>query len=194
MGFGIIICSCITAMFAIILLVTGLQYEDELKANHTQCYINYIVYPTDLHSSVGFTDCDCGRRCTSDRGICISIFGNTDNSDDSTMFIDNVGDNLGECTFKETNCREGESISDRLEAIIDANITVQPYLQNIHNNETIDCYEYNGKIYLNNDSKLETLIIIGSFTGFFLLISICCCCYQERNGSKDKESASNMSV
>ena len=67
------------------------------------------------------------------------------------------------------------------------------YLQSIHNNETIDCYEYNGQIYLNNDSKLETLIVIGSLTGFFLLISICCC-YQERNGSKDKESASNMSV
>lgn len=193
MGFGIIICSCITAMFAIILLVTGLQYESQINANHTQCYINYVVYPTDLHSSVGFTDCDCGKYCTSDRGICISIFGNTDNSDDSTMFIDSVGDDLGDCTFKEANCREGESISDRLEAIANANSTVQPYLQSIHNNETIDCYEYNGQIYLNNDSKLETLIVIGSLTGFFLLISICCC-YQERNGSKDKENTSNMSV
>ena len=190
MQFCVMFSSFVTFILGMITLSIGLKYNAEISAVESNCYVKQVIYPTSIDSTVGFTTCDCGRHCTSDRGICISIFGNTDNSDSMVKFNDKVGNNINECTFDEKNCRKGESISDRLKAIENANVTVQPYLNSIYNNETINCYKYNEDIYLNNDPMLEILIILGSITGFFLLISITFC-YRYKNYKKVKPTTNS---
>lgn len=161
---------------------------DFVKSNSLvlkQCNITNVIYPTRLplnHSDMaGFTTCNCGKRCRSDLGICISVYGNTINNKDTMIFKKNFDDNYLTCTYQEINCLDGENIQNRLTAINEAKGIAQQYIDMM--NTTIDCYfdSSSNELYFSNNFNEVNMYIVFGFLGFFIITFILLNC-----NSKDK--------
>ena len=77
--------------------------------------IKNVTYPESLSDISNLVSCNCGRRCTSEAGTCIRIFGNiNDNNTTEMMFLPTVStkNDNGGCTFYENKCVNGEKIED----------------------------------------------------------------------------------
>lgn len=160
----------------IVSLIILLNYFKSNSLVFEQCNVTNVIYPTRLPLNftdmAGFSTCDCGKRCLSDLGICISAFGNIINGQGNILFKNNINDDHLSCTYQEINCLNGENIQNRLEAISDAKVIAQQYIEMI--NTTIDCY-YNSNsntLYFNNDFDVVSMYIVFGFFGFFILILI----------------------
>ena len=64
--------------------------------------------------SNNFATCDCGRNCLSDLGYCIKVYVSVVGDNSTSLMGDIVQSHFtSHCTFEETNCFNGESLSDR---------------------------------------------------------------------------------
>lgn len=181
----------ISFVFFLVSMVMLVMYFQTGALEQKRCNILEVVYPTRLPQNVsdmaGFTNCDCGKRCISDLGICISVFGNVINSDNTEMFRKNIYESNSPCTESEEDCPNGESIQDRLEAINNAENTAEQFIEKM--NSTINCYldTSTNKLYLENEFDIVAMFVIfGLFNFFFIIfiINICkinkCLCFKDK--------------
>ena len=164
------------------------MYLRNISLIQKECIVTNVIYPTRLpHNQsdmAGFATCDCGKRCLSDLGICISVFGNIINGDDNILFKDSIKDDYLSCTYHEFNCLNGENIQDRLEAISGAKDIAEQYIEMM--NTTINCYldKTSNQLYFSDDfNKDEAYVVFGLF--IFFTITLICLCYCP--ASKPKE-------
>lgn len=175
---GCIICtSIITMILFIASLVLFVDYIYSGELSKEKCNISDVIYPSRLplnHSDFqGFKTCDCGKRCVSDLGICISVYGNIVNQQKTMMFRNSYSDRDDLCTKQEDDCPHGENVGDRLNAIENAINEAQEYIQMM--NESITCYysSYDNKLYFSNDFNENTLyVVFGFFCVFLIILSI----------------------
>jgi hypothetical protein len=173
-------------IFFIIGIVLLFEYIKYISVIEKECILTNVIYPTRLPHNVsdmsGFKTCDCGKRCISDLGICISVYGNIIDSNNTMMFIDNVNDDYTQCTYQENNCPDGENIANRLNAINEAKDIANQYIEMM--NTTVKCYidTSTNELYFNNEFNEVGMYIVFGFLFFFIFALICL-----YRGSKPKE-------
>lgn len=169
---AIIFCPLISLIIIIFVFMAYVYNQiSTLKYDEYKCFIENVSYPSiNLNTSYtsGFVECNCGRRCTSDLGICIKIFGRILETNQTKLLqyktVDCTDDT---CTFREDKCLNGEDINDRYQATIDARNKALSYL-----NTTRNCYSKDNDYYfLNNDMNMTGVIISSIIMGITLL---CC--------------------
>ena len=165
------------------------EYSNLIKTN---CEITEVIYPTriPLNSTdlQGFVDCDCGRRCTTSLGTCISVYGKQLYSNISMLMLMGVEEQYDTCTIQEISCPDGEDLIDRMVAVDNAKITAQTYINMM--NRTIDCYtnKSNNKLFLDHYYDTLPFYISGGFFLFFISIiifNICYCIWESNNNTND---------
>lgn len=135
------------------------------------CSVSHIEYPKSINDNQ-FVECDCGRNCFSDKGICIKIYV-THHLNNTTVLLENSisynSESASNCTISETRCTDGEQFSDRIETVNNIPTDYSEYFQALENNATFDCYlDPSDKIlYLNANSVIEAITVIS------ILILIC---------------------
>ena len=159
----------------LVLIIICTTYVPLLDTYYGLCMVTKVTYPTHLptnenYLNENFVSCDCGRRCISDAGYCIKVFVEYQN--ETFLAQSTVSSNTDSaCTISEEDCIDGESLSDRLQALETAAELAEPYMQMINTTQEIDCFIHNGNIFLENQDK--DLIIIGaSISGFFTVLFI----------------------
>ena len=178
--------------------------------NKYDCHITSVKFPTRLptgNSSIddpgNFCDCDCGKRCTSDLGICERIYVTRDISKKSVLAHENTVEDenfVKSCTFKEETCIKGELISDRIDAIEDSIKKMQKYVDLMQNNMTIDCYSNNKdeKLYLENSIDWNGFWLLLILSCVFVFICSCCfiitACDNYKTNKKNNEEIELKSV
>ena len=173
-------CFAFNCLILFILVLASIIISVNFVKNNSlvfrQCNVTNVIYPTRLPLNVtdmtGFSTCDCGKRCISDLGICISVFGSIINGEDNILFKDSIRDDYLSCTYHEVNCLNGENIQDRLEAISDTKDIAQQYIEMM--NTTIDCYydDNSNILYFDNNFDVVSMYIVFGFCGFFLITLI----------------------
>ena len=165
-----------TGVLGMALLLVGVSYANYKDHSQHQCHIANVLYPTSITDGP-FVDCDCGKYCTSDRGTCIKVMVYYDDHEPVVMkeFVPIVAGSSPDsvCTFAERTCTDGESVEDRMNAILNAESRAQPYVQAMDNNQTITCFSRDSEdIYMENNDQLPSLIGVGCAFGVFLIIAI----------------------
>lgn len=170
----------IISIFAISYSIPFLEYNNLIK---DKCEITDVIYPlripensTDLQ---GFIECDCGRRCTTNLGICISVFGKQINSNNEPVLMSlDVEQSYDTCTIQESRCSDGEDLVDRMIAIDNAKITAKTYIDMM--NTTIECLitKSNNKLYFNHHYDNIPFYVTSGLSLFlisFVFTTLCCC-------------------
>lgn len=180
-------CLGLTLILFIVTLVTMIIFLEENNFHQTKCLISDVTYPKSIPTSnhpsnfSGFIRCDCGKRCFSDLGTCLSIYGYqfNENINNSIMIQKSINSD-STCTFAERSCPHGENLSNRIDKLVDIKNQAQEYENYKNNSIEIDCWEGDdGRLYLEGDTHLVTLIVVASLTGFFLLVTIGCYCSEK---------------
>ena len=183
-------CIVINFLMFFVFLIIGIymliMYLRNISLIQKECTVTNVIYPTHLpHNQsdmAGFIECDCGRHCMSDLGICISAYGNIIDSNNTMMFLDNFNEVHNQCTYQEVSCSQGESIQDRLTAIDEAGDIAEKYIEMM--NTTINCYfdETTNELYFNDEfNKDGAFAVFGLFIFFTTtLICLCLCCNSEQ--------------
>jgi hypothetical protein len=192
---GLGVCTFITVVLCVILFFVGLNYVESQSYHQVDCYVSHLEYPTSLTSGP-FVSCDCGHRCTSDRGTCIKIFGATlPNVTNSDIMIRRSNSQVGgshedtTCTFSEENCINGESVDDRLEAIAEARQEAEPYITFMNNSTPMSCFKKDGDDQLYFDvggDSYDVLLGVGITAAVFLIGCVSCCIVYGRKNPNDK--------
>lgn len=174
-GFLCLVISLVPLMIVSAIAAAG---ASKFVAIKTTCYIVNATYPKHIPSDPDqirdeFTPCDCGRHCTSDLGYCVRIYVAYENA--TYMAYQTVQNQQNiECTFYEDTCINGEQLSDRIEALDHAEAVAQPFT---NTSSQIDCYQYDGNFFLNNNAEdyiiwisvLGTLSLMLIMTGIYYL-------------------------
>lgn len=149
------------------------------------CYIVNATAPPTISglvppSTQGFIECNCGKRCISDLGTCVSLFGfilgdNSTALGPSQLIRDETGGRPNsvrdQCTFSETSCPRGESFEDRQNAVRNAQ-----NLAREHNHTIVPCYPKDGKLYLkdNERQRIAVGVMVVGIIVFCCWIGIAC--------------------
>lgn len=179
---GWLLCVLLAAILGIILIGLGLAYIPKGNAVLQSCEIINVSFPTEIPNdpneiSNNFATCDCGRNCISDLGYCIKVYVSVVGDNSTSLMGDVVQSHFtSHCTFEETNCFNGESLSDRIQALDTANETAAPFIDMMNTNRTIDCYVVDNNIFYENnvDSHIDIMITLGILTGLFLIGAFIC--------------------
>ena len=191
---GIGVCTFITVVLCVILFFVGLNYMETQSYHQVTCYVSNVEYPTSLTSGP-FVSCDCGKRCTSDRGTCIKIFGSTFPNVTSDIMIRRSNSKVGGssedtvCTFREESCINGESVDDRLAAITRAEQEARPYVNYMTNRTSLNCFKKDNddQLYFDiGDDSYDVLLGVGITAAIFLVGCIFCCVSYARKNPNDK--------
>lgn len=195
-------CCVICPAFALVLLTIigfGVIYKqiDTINYKAFDCLIENVTYstlvinmsdPNDTPIASNFIRCDCGRKCISQYGTCIKLWGrNTAIPSESIHMLQDVSTKVDkQCTFQEDKCSNGESVLDRINAVTANQERALSYL-----NTTQTCYTKNYETYYLSNSINMQALITGSI--LFGLILLCCCAvmchylcfyYKRRQNSK----------
>lgn len=174
-------------------MVSGINFLGQENINEKNCYITNVTYPTSVYDSSNLIECHCGRRCKSDTGTCIRVYGRLVAENKASLLFastDTSGDNHG-CTFAETKCKDGEKITDRTNSLEKAREIAQEYINKLDSGKAVTCYQKpnQDQIYLKKEDFTTHLIVSSSLFGFFALIFLCCCC--ECRCRKEEDSSRN---
>ena len=175
-----IIGSIFFGVMTLLFVVQGTKYLQYYSYDEGSCLVNNVTYPTSIQDYANLISCDCGQYCKSDTGTCIRVKGVMVDSPDQQekTFISSVSNHLakGDCTFAETRCKDGEKLSNRLEAVEKAKHKAMYYVENQNNQTAIPCFYKEGddNIYLKNDFPLDWFYVIVAFW-ILSTISLCCC-------------------
>lgn len=169
------------AVTTLLMIVMGINYVKYLSFENGSCRITNVTYPQSLEDSSNLISCDCGRRCTSDAGICIRITGFLLESPNfkNRHFVSSVSVNYPrqDCTFAETRCPNAEKISDRVDAIQIAKVRAREFITHQNTQANIPCFYKHGihYLYLKNEDQSTLFFIV---CGFWTLSILClCCCF-----------------
>lgn len=180
-------CSCCFFVLIIInIILVGvsidytIKYTNSQKYNKLKCNITKIEYPTEIPNTIdeynnNFVKCSCGKRCTSDMGICTKLFITNKNLEE-VLLQKEYGIYDSECTFAETKCVNGEIIENRINAIQEnIDYITKQYGEYITGLKLLNCYEFNGIYFLDDYNYFDEMILCWSIMGFIviLLFTIC---------------------
>jgi hypothetical protein len=159
----------------IVLVVICATYVPLLDTYSGLCMVTKVTYPTHLptnenYLNENFVSCDCGRRCISDAGYCIKVFVEYQNETFLAQSIVSYNSDNA-CTISEENCIDGESLSDRLQALETAAELAEPYMQMVNTTQEIDCFIHNGNIFLQSQDK-DSIIIGASISGVLAIVFV----------------------
>ena len=190
-----IIGSIFFGVMTLLFVVQGVKFLQYHTYEEGSCLVNNVTYPKSIDDYPNFISCDCGIYCKSDTGTCIRVKGVLNNSPDQQekTFVSSVSNHLAkeDCTFAETRCKDGEKISNRLQAIKNAQQKAMFYVE-IQNNQTkIPCFYKEGddNIYLKNDFPVEWFYVIVAFWILSIISLACCLC---KCGCRKSESKSEF--
>ena len=177
------ICFIMLALVSLLVIIIMSITMGPLIGSETErCVVTNVSYPTELPTNTDylnehFVSCDCGKRCISDAGYCVKVY--VEYANQTFMAMNQLSTFGGDqCTFAETECYDGESISDRLAALQEAAELVAPYETMARNSTIIDCYIYGGNIFLENQNDMVfiiTMSIVGGFMIIFIIAAIHYC-------------------
>ena len=183
-------CGLFAAALILILIGVGMGASAKYNAITSNCYVTNVTFPTEIPTnpadiSDNFISCDCGKFCTSDLGYCVKVFVSIEGSN-TTQLLGNQVTNSPfvenqVCSFGETDCNEGEQLSDRIQSLDVAKELATPYLNYMTQSTAFDCFEHDGNAFANNDVDVTTatLISVGVLT-LICLISSLYCVFQTR--------------
>lgn len=177
-------CSVICPGFALVLLAIigfGVIYKqiDTINYKPFDCVIENVTYstlivnmsdPNDTPIAHNFVRCDCGRKCISQYGTCIKLWGRdvANPLEPIRMIQDSTTKAEQQCTFQEETCSNGESVLNRINAVSANQERALRYL-----NTTQTCYTKNNETYYLSNSMNKQALITGCV--LFGLILLCCC-------------------
>ena len=178
-----------TIISGIFILTEGLKYSNSIESENGYCSINNVAYTRDIHDKKNMVSCKCGKRCVSEEGTTMTVYGTFYTHDDekisSGKILSNVNYHRGGNTYQETRCHS-TTRSDALRSVYNK---AKPFIQKKNTTKTIDCYYFQDRIYLYNDYDLNIFIascVFGSLCVLCWLI-YCCCRFikKKRNKSID---------
>ncbi len=189
----------IILIIAISYSISFFEYNNLIKDN---CEITNVIYPTRIPKNStdlqGFIECDCGRRCTTSLGICISVYGKQLNSNNIPMLMTlDVKEQYDSCTIQDVNCPDGEDLIDRMVAIDNAKITAQSYIDMV--NSTIECYinKSNNKLFFVHDyDNIPFYVTSGLFLFLISIVftTLCCCRNKSNNNMNNNDNNDNINL
>jgi hypothetical protein len=158
-------------------IINSIKYSKRDDFNNIKCNITKIEYPLkipdniDDYSNSNFVNCDCGKSCIGDLGICNKIFITIDDSNE--ILLQNRFDSDDSlCTFREKKCKNGEKISNRIVKIYDNINEMKKYEKYISDNTLMDCYKYNNVYFVNDYNYYKEMVIFMSIAGFEIIAII----------------------
>lgn len=171
-GASLIIFSTMLA-FAIINII---KYDARNDFNDFMCNITKVEYPKEIPTNMdefindNFVKCNCGKRCTSDLGICSKIYVVNKHSEE-VLLQNKFNSNDNHCTFRESKCKNGERIHDRITKIYNNIEKMKFYEEHMNNNTLINCYKYNNIYFINNYDYEKEMIIYVCLTFIFFIVT-----------------------
>ena len=155
------------ALLAALGTIAGGAYMYVTPRAFDNCFVANVTAPPNISglvppSSQGFIECNCGKRCVSDLGTCVSLYGfllgeNSTVAGPSQLIRDETGGRPNsvrdQCTFSETSCPRGESFEDRQSAWRNAQESARAY-----NHTIVPCYHKDGKLYLKDNERLRIAV------------------------------------
>ena len=175
-GWFFILCVA-TVASGLLILFEGLKYSKSIEATSGYCSINNVAYTRDIHDTKNMDSCDCGKRCVSEEGTTMTVYGtfysHDDQKIDSGKILNDVNYHRGIYTYQEKSCRT----TSRSEALRIIQKKANQFIQKKNTTKTIDCYYFEDNIYLYNDYDINIFIFS---CVFFSLCVLCwfiyCCC------------------
>ena len=177
-------CSVICPGIALVLLALigfGIIYKqiDTINYKPFDCVIENVTYstlivnmsdPNDIPIAHNFVRCDCGRKCISQYGTCIKMWGRdaANPFEPIRMLQYSTTKPEEQCTFQEKSCTDGESLINRINAVTANQERALGYLNTTHT-----CYTKNNETYYLSNSMNTQALIVGCV--LFGLILLCCC-------------------
>ena len=167
------------------------NYLEHFNYNEVICNITDITYPDSFptqNTSYLWSECDCGKYCTS-LYPCISLYTDFNDEPIKRSFLEK--DDFSSCTFSSNQCADGENPLEIANYVTQSINTANQYL----NNSEITCYIHkddpeNKPIFLENNNKLVDFILSAIFFGLGIIIS-CVSGYKIIN---DKEVVSKKTI
>lgn len=152
-----------------------LNLTENIALNEYDCTISNVTFPTNIPTvnntnMDNFVTCDCGYRCTSDLGTCLNIYGSIDDITTVKHFKKNIVERTEQCTLTETMCRDGDSISNRINKINEITQIGNNYENLITNNDTIKCYYSSNNQYIYMEKNVDYTVVIVLFSLIFCII------------------------
>ena len=181
--------SCVGTSFIIFIVMLSfaiiniIKYDARNDFEDYMCNITKVEYPKEIPRNIDdflnekFVKCSCGKRCTSDLGICNKIYIINENSEE-VLLQNKFDSNDNLCTFRESKCKNAERIDDRITKIY-KNIEKMKFYENAMNNTLIDCYKYKNIYFIDNYDYMKEMIIFICLTFVFFIITyiltqLCC--------------------
>ena len=140
------------------------------------CKVENIVYPTDIPdhgNTTGWARCDCGKRCLS-WSPCVQIYTNVS---DEAILRQKFYDTMGECSFHDDYCPNGEDIRNIRLMLDEAREIFEQY-----DNRTLNCY-YNDDvdyIFMEMSWNWELTAAFLTLIVFFISMIICVNCNERK--------------
>ena len=166
-------------IFLLGLLPLILEYSESLEYDSDYCNITHIEYPQSLptpSNTIGWEECDCGKKCTS-WSPCINLYAE---EYPNILIRQSLKKDSSSCTFHDEDCRDGEDYTIINNYFIDANETYNSYI-----NKTLECYvnKDKTKILLDADVNVNTIYILTGVCSFLIGISILAypCNFRKKN-------------
>ena len=174
-GWLFILCIA-TIACGLFILVEGINYSKSIEASSGYCSINNVAYTRDIHDRQNMVKCDCGKRCVSEEGTTMTVYGTFYSHDDqkigSGKILTDVNYHRGIYTYQEKSCQT----TSRSKALKNVYNKAKPYIQKKNTTKTIDCYYFEDNIYLYNDYDINIFIsscVLFSLCVLYWLIYYC---------------------
>ena len=147
-------------------MLQSIWFEKHNDSSHKNCTIHDVTYTRNITDTENMVECDCGKNCISEEGMCIRIYLSYQGSD-VVMAGDNLMKPIYDCTFQEKKCK-GVRRADALE---NTHNHAMEYISLKNINKTIECYSLNDQIYLSNSFDINRYIIMACV--FAVLLILC---------------------
>ena len=192
-GKGCAIVFLVTTILCVI--VSGIYFGSQFQYEETECEVTNYTYPKSLLDTSHLIKCDCGRRCISDSGTCVKIYGKVKGTNEVKLFFDSTQNKHLEpvCTFAETNCKNAEKVSDRFIALEKAQTRAESFRIHLDTSKPIRCFQekQNDNIYLENfDYSIYFYVCVGFLVLALFIVAACFC----RCSGKDERNSPAFSI
>lgn len=163
----------LTLVMLVFSIINIIKFSESHNFENTLCNVTRIEYPSEIPTNIenykNFVECDCGRRCESNLGICNQIYITDENSQE-ILLQDRYDSDDNTCSLRESKCKNGERIDNRITKIYE-NIEKMKYYENsITNNTLIDCHKFDDVYFLNDYNYFKEMIIFVSIMLFSSMI------------------------
>jgi hypothetical protein len=180
-------CFCFYSVFSfitlMILIIALGKYDRSFSSTLDECQVTQVNYTRNIHDTENMIDCDCGKRCTSSEGTCVKVFLSLNDIQNKLAWKDLQDTHLGECTFPERQCRD----VPRSQALINAKLKADGFLDYKSTNTTIPCYRYNDDLFLEDSFGMDLLIGVSVLFGVAFIGCLISSCAIYIDGRRKKQ-------